>query len=47
MEKIFCLKCKSKQSVRDITEKSTSNNRKYVQGLCTVCNTKCNKFLPK
>ena len=41
----YCLKCKCKNQVKDVVEKTTKNNRKYIQGLCSVCNTRVNQFL--
>jgi hypothetical protein len=43
----FCLKCKSNQDIKDVEFKTTKNNRKMMSGLCSVCNTKTNKFLKK
>ena len=43
--KSFCLKCKSKQIVKDNEIKITKNGKRYNQGRCSCCNTKCNRFL--
>ena len=43
----YCLKCKTKVPLAKYEIKTTVNkNKKYVQGACGTCNSKCNKFLP-
>ena len=43
----FCLKCKSNVDVKDVEFKTTKNNRKMMSGICSICNTRTNKFLKK
>jgi hypothetical protein len=41
----YCVKCKEK---RDFTGEIVENNgRRAAKGVCPVCGTKLNKFLPK
>ncbi len=44
-ETSYCLKCKNKVNVKDAEIKTTTNNRKYLSGICVECGTKVNKFL--
>ena len=45
--KIFCLKCKEHREIEKVEEAYTKNgNRKYLKGVCPLCNTKVSKFLP-
>jgi hypothetical protein len=46
-ETSFCLRCKTIVDIKDAVIKTTSNNRKMMSGICSVCNTKTNKFLKK
>lgn len=49
MEKIeaYCVKCKKKQIMNEVTETTTKNNRNAVKGVCPVCGTKMFKFMKK
>ena len=41
----YCVKCKEK---REFTgEVNEANGRRTAKGICPVCGTKLNKFLPK
>ncbi|NPV56220.1 MAG: hypothetical protein HPY76_06040 [Anaerolineae bacterium] len=42
----YCIKCKKKQPIKDATVKETANGKKVAQGICPVCGTKVNRFLP-
>ena len=44
-ELVYCLKCKQKCEIKDASIKTTKNNRKFRQGNCITCNSKCNQFL--
>jgi len=46
-ESSFCLKCKKHCDIKDSIVKTTKNNRMMMSGLCSVCNTRTNKFLKK
>jgi hypothetical protein len=41
----FCVRCKSKQTITQPKEKTTSNGRKMMTGACQKCNTKINVFV--
>jgi hypothetical protein len=43
----YCLKCKKSVELTNVEIKETKNKRRYMQGNCSVCNCKCNKFLKK
>jgi len=43
----YCLKCKKKQQIENVVEKTAKNGRKMQQGNCKVCNTKVSKFIKK
>lgn len=44
---LYCLKCKSKNTVKNIVNKTAKNGRVMVCGNCDKCNTKCNQFVKK
>lgn len=41
----YCVKCRTKRTVKNGTVKETSNGRKMAQGPCPVCKTKVTRFL--
>lgn len=41
----YCIKCKTKRSIKNGDVKVTKNGRKVAQGTCPVCGTKVNRFL--
>ncbi len=41
----FCVKCRSKQSIKNGVVKQTPNGRQMVQGTCPKCGTKVTRFL--
>jgi hypothetical protein len=43
----YCVKCKTKRSVKNAQVVTTKNGRKMAKGSCPVCSTTVNKFLPK
>jgi hypothetical protein len=36
-----CMKCKQKQPMKDIEEKTSEKGRQFRTGLCSICNKKC------
>lgn len=42
----YCVKCRTKRTVKNGTIKETPNGRRMVQGACPVCKTKVTTFLP-
>jgi hypothetical protein len=42
---LYCLKCKNKTETKNTTEKTLRNGKRVMQGLCTVCGSKKNRFL--
>ncbi len=42
----YCVKCKSKRSIKNGTVKESDNGRRMAQGICPVCGTKVTLFLP-
>ena len=42
-ETSYCVKCRSKQEVKDPVLRETSTGRKMVQATCTACGTKTNR----
>ena len=36
----YCLKCKSKQGIKDATQDTMKNGRPRMQVICVVCNTR-------
>ena len=36
----YCLKCKSKQGIKNATRVTMKNGRPRTQGVCVVCNTR-------
>jgi hypothetical protein len=43
----YCLKCKSKQLMKDAEKTVLKNGANAVKGKCTVCGTTVMKILPK
>ena len=41
----YCVKCKDKREMNDVSETTTKNGRKMAKGVCPTCGTKMNKFL--
>jgi hypothetical protein len=42
----YCVKCRKKQKVKNGVVKESAKGRKMAQGICPVCGTKVNRFLP-
>ncbi len=40
----YCVKCKSKKEMNNITNAIAKNGRKMVKGNCSHCSTKMNVF---
>ena len=47
MNQGYCFKCKSNKDMKNEVEEKRSKNRAYLQGQCSVCSTKMNKFIKK
>ncbi len=43
----YCVKCKSKQTMKDAKNGTTSNGRSCCKGTCAKCGTKMMKFIKK
>ncbi len=43
----YCLKQKSVKEMKDAIINKTTNNRRYMSGICIDCGCKMNKFLKK
>jgi hypothetical protein len=43
----YCVKCREKRTVMDGKVETTEKGRRIVKGICPVCGTKVNRFLPK
>lgn len=41
----YCVKCKTKRSVKNGQVKTSAKGQKMVQGACPVCGTKVTRFL--
>jgi len=41
----YCVKCKKKVEMENPSEFLTSNNRKILKGICSICKTKVCKFV--
>lgn len=41
----YCVRCKSKQAMKEAQEKTTANGRRMMSGKCTTCATKVNVFV--
>jgi hypothetical protein len=42
----YCVKCKTKVTIKNGTIKESPNGRRMVQGPCPVCKTNVTRFLP-
>ena len=42
----YCIKCRTKRTVKNGTVKVTAKGQQVAQGTCPVCGTKVNRFLP-
>ncbi len=42
----YCVKCRTKRSIKNATVEKTSNGRSIAKGTCPVCGTKVTRFLP-
>ncbi len=42
----YCVKCRTKRTMKDAKMTKTSNGRNMAKGTCPVCGTTMNKFLP-
>jgi len=43
----YCVRCKKKQEIKDPEQKTLTNGRLALAGVCPVCQTKMLRFLPK
>jgi hypothetical protein len=43
----YCVKCKKKTEIVDGKISKTKNGRNMMKGVCKICGTKENVFLPK
>jgi len=41
----YCVKCREKRTMKDVTMTKTANGRNMAKGKCPVCGTTMNKFL--
>lgn len=41
----YCVKCRTKRTIKDGTVKETANERKMAQGKCPTCGTTVTRFL--
>jgi hypothetical protein len=41
-----CMKCGEDREMKNTEETKTSNGRRMMKGICSVCGTKMSKFLP-
>ena len=41
---MYCMACKKKQPVRDVTSVKNAGGQPMLKAICTVCGTKCNQF---
>jgi hypothetical protein len=41
----YCLKCKTKRSMKDVQVVTAKNGRRQAKGVCPNCGTKMNLFL--
>lgn len=42
----YCVKCRTKRTVKDGQEVKTKTGRRMAKGPCPVCETTVNRFLP-
>ena len=42
----YCVKCRTKRTIKSGEVKQTANGRQMAQGTCPVCKTKVSRFLP-
>jgi hypothetical protein len=42
----YCVKCKTKRSIKGAEVVTTKNGRKMAKGTCPVCGTTVTRFLP-
>ena len=42
----YCVKCKEKRAIKNGAVHTTDKGRRMAKGLCPVCGTKVNRFLP-
>lgn len=42
----YCVKCKTKRTMRDARIVTNEKGRKMAKGICPECGTKMNRFLP-
>lgn len=47
MAEAYCVKCKEKREMKDVTEVTTKNGRPMLKGTCPVCSGKLNLFIKK
>ena len=46
-ELCYCMRCKNKTNMKNISEKTTTKGQNMLTGNCTVCDCKVNKFVKK
>lgn len=42
----YCVKCRQKRTVKNGTVAKTASGKDVAKGICPVCGTKMNRFLP-
>lgn len=42
----YCVKCRTKRSIKGASVRETKNGRKMAEGICPTCGTKVTRFLP-
>lgn len=42
----YCVKCKTKRVMKDAKVVTNEKGRRTAKGVCPVCGTKMNRFLP-
>jgi hypothetical protein len=42
----YCVKCRTKRSIKNGVVEKMKNGRDMVKGVCPVCGTKVSRFLP-
>ena len=47
MAEAYCVKCKTKKEMQNVTEVTTKNGRPMLKGTCPSCEGKLNLFIKK
>jgi hypothetical protein len=42
----YCVKCKTKRTMKNAHEEKLDNGRRAAKGVCSICGTKMTRFLP-